>query len=57
MEKNLEEITTGLYTINISEDKKKKNKYGLEQIHRFIESLWEEFGTSSSGSEKMHDST
>jgi hypothetical protein len=39
MVENLEEITTGLYTITVSEDKKKKNKYGLEQIHRFIEIL------------------
>ncbi|KAG1176101.1 hypothetical protein G6F70_000065 [Rhizopus microsporus] len=55
MEKNLEEITTELSVVTISEDKKKKNKYGPEQIRRFIEILQEE-GISSCGRKKMHDS-
>ena len=42
MEENLEEITTELSVVTISEDKKKKNKYGPEQIRRFIEILQEE---------------
>ncbi|CEG83375.1 hypothetical protein RMATCC62417_17304 [Rhizopus microsporus] len=43
MDENLEEITTELSIVTISDDKKKKkNKYGPEQIRRFIEILQEE---------------
>lgn len=42
MEENLEEITTELSVVTISEDKKKKNKYGPKQVCRFIEILQEE---------------
>ncbi|KAG1455015.1 hypothetical protein G6F56_007175 [Rhizopus delemar] len=38
----LEEITTELSIVTISDDKKMKNKYGPEQIRCFIEVLQEE---------------
>ncbi|CEG82182.1 hypothetical protein RMATCC62417_16292 [Rhizopus microsporus] len=42
MDKKLEEITTNLVVISLSDDKKRKEKYGSEQIRCFIENLQEE---------------
>ncbi|KAG1443494.1 hypothetical protein G6F56_010654 [Rhizopus delemar] len=41
-DENLKEITTELSIVAISDDKKKKNKYGPEQIRCFVEILQEE---------------
>lgn len=41
-EENIEYITTELGSIHIANDKRKKNKYGAENIRRFIEILQEE---------------
>lgn len=42
MNENFEEITTNLAVVSLSDDKKRKDKYGPEQIRRFIEILQEE---------------
>lgn len=42
MDENLEEITTNLAVVSLSDDKKRKDKYRPEQIRRFIEILQEE---------------
>jgi hypothetical protein len=47
MDENLEDVTTNLAVVSLSDDKKRKDKYGPEQIRHFIAILQEEGGSIS----------
>lgn len=56
LKENLDKITIELRLVTISEDKKKKNRYGPEQIRRFIE-VCRKKGCQLLYLQKMHDFT